>query len=84
MVHISTLRLPGADQAGCMLNQSLSLCSHIISENSWQIVRVCEFLPRSESLLGRNTNRGELIEVRLRKSKSPNEYDSQLHSALET
>ena len=41
----------------------------ILVSRNWKIYRLAEFLPRNKSLLGRNWNKGELIEIRLRSVK---------------
>lgn len=37
-----------------------------MQENNWRIIQLSEFLPRGKSLLGMNTNKGQLIQIRLR------------------
>ena len=72
---IVTLGLVNDDNARLFLTRCLSFCENVIRANNWSVRKLTEFLPLSESLLGRNTNRGELIEIRLRKStKADAEY----------
>ena len=42
----------------------------VMTSRNWKVAHLTEFLPRSERLLGVNVNRGVIIKIRLRSSRS--------------
>ena len=76
---IITLGLRDDVQARNILTSILLACDKIIRSHSWKVVEMKEFLPRSDALLGRNTNRGELIEVRLHRDRNDYRYVTRAH-----
>ena len=76
-IHTNVSTLPLADErtARALLFEAIGACHNLLASECWKVGCIKEFLPRSDSLLGRNTNRGELIEVRVRLSiRNPEKY----------
>ena len=62
----STLGWAGDDTARAILDRVVRRAEVIMRRHQWKVLRVEEFYPRSDRLLGLNTNQGELIQLRLR------------------
>jgi len=62
--------LDRADEAQKILEKVCWQVQPIMRKHQWSVALVTEFLPRSPNLLGMNTNSGEKIEIRMRKSKT--------------
>jgi hypothetical protein len=67
-VKVSILPLIENQKAFSLLEHALQCVRSVMERHRWVIENLIEFLPRSERLLGRNTNKGVLIEIRLRKN----------------
>ena len=64
------LDLPNKSESLRILTDVIGLIAPIMLERGFQVRSLREFLPRGTRLLGRNWNRGDVIEVRLRVSRS--------------
>ncbi len=74
-VNLSSLALPDNQKAFDLLSKALECVQGTMRRNNWRIENLAEFLPRGESLLGRNTNAGYLVEIRIRhNAKHPNSF----------
>ena len=74
---ISTLGLQHDAQASQLLRRAAELVAPVMSSRGWRVAHLTEFLPRGMRLLGRNWNKGQKVEIRLRESKSdPQKYVS--------
>lgn len=67
MGQIVTLGLTDDIGARLLLERARDLVSPIMKKYGWKIGQLREFLPRSKKLLGMNTNRGQIVEIRLRR-----------------
>lgn len=57
---------PRADEALHTLRKIGSVVKPIMRQRSWRVGTLAEFYPREDNLLGMNTNRGQMIQLRLR------------------
>lgn len=53
-----------------LLNKAAKQVTPILKKRKWTIGCLCEFFPKRKDLLGQNTNRGELIEIKCRTQKN--------------
>ena len=68
--EVSVLRLDNQSEAQNLLRRGIEAVTHIMQVRKWYVRAIREFLPKGDCLLGRNWNKGEMIEIRLRVSKS--------------
>lgn len=65
---------PRADEALHVLRKIGSVVKPIMRQRSWKVGTLAEFYPRQDNLLGMNTNRGQMIQLRLRYPGDPNQF----------
>ena len=63
---IKTLGWAGDAAVRQMMDMVVTRAEIILKRRRWTVVRVEEFFPRADNLLGMNTNHGELIQLRFR------------------
>ena len=68
--EITALPLSNQSEAILLLSRAADAVIPILRQRGWRVRSLREFLPRGKTLLGRNWNRGDIIEIRLRESKS--------------
>jgi hypothetical protein len=76
--EIRTLQLEGDSIAADLLERAAHVTLPVMACRGWYVRSLVEFLPRGERLLGRNWNKGEKIEIRLRKSKREQSWYSNM------
>lgn len=65
---------PRADEALHMLRKIGSVVKPIMRQRSWRVGTLAEFYPSQDNLLGLNTNRGQIIHLRLRHAGDPSQF----------
>eukprot|EP01047_Picozoa_sp_COSAG01_P024421 COSAG01_NODE_1508_length_10054_cov_3.434713_10_plen_437_part_00 len=83
--RVTTLKLVGQADAQQLLEKVSWQVQPIMRKHSWSVGVLAEFLPKNEGLLGMNTNRGQKIQVRLRRRKDDAhlmDYESVLGTML--
>lgn len=65
---------PRADEALFTLRKIGSVVKPIMRQRSWRVGTLAEFYPNQDNLLGMNTNRGQMIQLRLRYPGDPNQF----------
>lgn len=65
---------PRADEALHALRKIGSVVKPIMRQRSWRVGTLAEFYPREDNLLGMNTNRGQMIQLRLRHPGDPTQF----------
>ena len=66
VASIKTLGWAGDAAVRQMMDMVVTRAEIILKRRRWPVVRVEEFFPRADNLLGMNTNHGELIQLRFR------------------
>ena len=75
VLEITSLGLQNDSLARRMMTDACLIVRPVMIKYDLRIDSLQEFLPKSKRLLGMNTNRGKLIQIRLRvKDGSKNEY----------
>jgi hypothetical protein len=68
--EVTALPLPNQSEGLILLKRAIDAVSPVLRKRRWRVRSIREFLPRSKTLLGRNWNKGDVIEIRLRVSNS--------------
>lgn len=72
--EITTLKGSNEKEAIELLNRAAKQVSVIMVKRKWKVLKLCEFYPQNQNLLGLNVNQGEKVLIRLRHAADYNRF----------
>lgn len=75
-VHESTVlkTFPQHEAARALLDRALVPINELLKQHRWRVLKVSEFFPKNDNLLGLNVNHGQHVKVRMRPHFNRNEF----------